>query len=80
MTELTCKELVELVTDYLDGSLSGLDRARFDMHLAGCPACTAYVAQFEKVIELTGMLEPGDISPTARDTLLAEFSAWKSSS
>ncbi|MFN8223985.1 MAG: zf-HC2 domain-containing protein [Gaiellales bacterium] len=75
--DLSCQELVELVTAYLDGGLSETDRRRFDDHLTECPGCTAYVAQLEKVIELAGTLEPDDLSPAARDALLAEFRDWK---
>jgi len=79
MSELTCQELVELVTDYLEGALPASEQARFDEHLAGCAACTIYVAQFKTVIDLTGTLMPDDVTPEARDALLAEFRAWKSS-
>jgi anti-sigma factor RsiW len=78
MSELTCQELVELVTEYLDGTLAAADRARFDEHLAECEGCTIYVAQFEQVISLTGTLEPDDVTAEARDALLAQFRAWKS--
>jgi anti-sigma factor RsiW len=80
VSELTCQELVELVTEYLEGRLPETDRRRFDEHLAACAACTTYVAQFERVIELTGTLEPTDVTPAARDALLGEFRAWKSTS
>jgi len=79
MSELTCKELVELVTEYLEGTLPAAERQRFDEHLAGCAACTRYVAQFKTVIELTGRLHPEDVTPDARAALLAEFRSWKSS-
>lgn len=79
MNDLTCQELVEIVTEYLDGTLSPADRQRFDEHLAGCEGCTSYVAQIEKVVELTGTLEADDLAPDARETLLAEFRAWKDS-
>ena len=59
MSELTCRDLVELVTDYLEGSLSRRDRARFDAHLAGCANCTEYVKQFRETIRLTGTLRRG---------------------
>lgn len=42
---MSCQELVELVTDYLEGALSEEDRARFDEHLAECAGCRAYLAQ-----------------------------------
>jgi anti-sigma factor RsiW len=77
MADLTCRELVELVTDYLDGSLSRRDRKRFEQHIAGCPNCTEYVAQFRETIRLTGTLREQDLSKDAADELLAVFAAWK---
>jgi anti-sigma factor RsiW len=75
---LTCRELVELVTAYLDGSLSRRDRARFDAHIDGCDHCTAYLAQFRETIRLTGTLRAEELDPVARDTLLEQFRDWKS--
>jgi anti-sigma factor RsiW len=74
---LVCRELVELVTDYLEGTLSRRDRARFDAHIAACPHCTQYLAQFRETLRLTGMLREGDVSPEAAQALLAEFRNWK---
>ena len=75
--ELTCKELVELVTEYLDGSLSRRNRARFEAHLAGCTNCTQYLEQFRETIRLTGTLRESDVSPEAEAALLAQFESWK---
>ena len=75
--KLTCRELVELVTDYLDGSLSRRDRARFEAHIAACGNCTQYVEQFRETIRLTGTLRETDVSPEAEAALLAQFEAWK---
>jgi anti-sigma factor RsiW len=77
---LTCQELVELVTDYLDGALSRNDRARFDAHIAACTNCREYLAQFQQTIALTGMLREDDVDPAARDTLLAQFREWRNTS
>ena len=74
---LACRELVELVTEYLDGSLSRRDRARFDAHIAGCPNCTAYLEQFRETIRLTGTLRAEDVEPAAREELLDAFRGWK---
>ena len=74
---LTCRELVELVTEYLDGSLSRRDRARFDGHIAGCPNCTAYLEQFRETIRLTGTLRVEDVDDAARDELLETFRSWR---
>jgi anti-sigma factor RsiW len=77
MADLTCQELVELVTDYLEGSLSRRDRRRFEKHIAGCTNCSEYVAQFRETIRLTGTLREQDISRDAADELLGVFAAWK---
>jgi anti-sigma factor RsiW len=77
---LTCQELVELVTDYLDGALSRADRARFEAHIAACTNCREYLAQFQQTIALTGMLKEDDVDPAARDALLAQFSEWRNAS
>lgn len=74
---LTCKELVELVTNYLEGALDSDARARFDSHLAECSGCTAYLQQMQKTILLTRRLREDDILPPARDELLNVFRNWK---
>jgi anti-sigma factor RsiW len=51
-TELVCRELVELVTEYLSGTLSAPQKARFEQHLASCPPCTAYMAQVRTTLDL----------------------------
>ena len=76
---LTCKQLVELVTEYLDGTLPQVDRERFEAHLAVCPPCDTYLAQMRQTIHMTGQLREEDIEPSARDRLLDLFHQWKSS-
>ncbi len=56
MTMMTCKQLVEWVTEYLEGKLPDAERARFDEHLELCPGCRDYLAQFRATIRLTGQL------------------------
>ena len=75
--KLTCRELVELVTEYLEGTLSRRDRARFDAHLGACTNCTHYVEQFRETVRLTGTLGESDVSPEAAEALLAQFAEWK---
>jgi anti-sigma factor RsiW len=75
---LTCKELVELVTAYLEGALRGRRRRRFEAHLSGCDGCTAFVAQMRETIRLTGQLREDDLPPDRRDALLAAFRDWRS--
>ena len=74
---LTCRELVELVTDYLEGALPGAEVERFESHLAICPGCSTYVDQFRETIRLTGTLPESDVSAEAAAALLAQFEAWR---
>ncbi len=75
--ELTCRELVELVTDYLERSLTPEERMRFEEHLLICEGCSAYVDQLRKTIEVVGALQEDSIPLQMRDNLLAAFRAWK---
>jgi anti-sigma factor RsiW len=75
---LSCQELVELVTDYLEDALSPADRARFDAHIAGCEGCTMYLRQMREMLELLGELTTDSISPQAEAELRATFRDWKS--
>jgi anti-sigma factor RsiW len=75
--ELTCQELVEIVTDYLEGAMPTDERLRFEEHLVVCPGCEAYVAQMRETIRLAGALREEDIAPAARDRLLETFRDWK---
>ncbi|MEA2425721.1 MAG: hypothetical protein QOH13_2131 [Thermoleophilaceae bacterium] len=73
---MTCQELVELVTEYLEGTLSRRDRRRFEKHIRDCHWCTRYIEQMRVTIRTVGRLEEESISPDARDGLLAVFSDW----
>jgi anti-sigma factor RsiW len=74
--ELTCRELVELVTDYLEDRLARQDRARFEVHLAECEYCATYVEQMGQTIRTLGRLPEESLSPEARDALLEAFRHW----
>lgn len=75
--ELTCKELVELVTDYLDGKLSAEDERRFSEHLALCEGCNAYLQQMRITIATLGKLTEQSISAEAKEKLVHAFRNWK---
>jgi anti-sigma factor RsiW len=75
--DLVCREAVELVTDYLEGALGGRDRARFEAHLAGCPHCTAYLAQMRATLDALGRIEPERLEPEVQDELVALFRRWQ---
>jgi len=51
--DLTCQELVELVTDYLDGALTEAERMRFEAHVSACEGCDRYVDQIRTTVALT---------------------------
>jgi anti-sigma factor RsiW len=74
--DLTCQELVELVTDYFDGALTPADRERFVAHLAECEGCVNHVRQVEKTITAVGALREQHLQPDTRDALLAAFRNW----
>lgn len=74
--DLVCQQAVELVTDYLEGTLSRRDRRRFEAHLRACPNCTAYLEQIKATIELAGRIEPDDLSPDARTELTDLYRRW----
>ena len=77
LPELPCRDLVELVTEYLEDRLSAVDRARFDAHLAECEACRAFLEQFRQTIRTLGRLPEESLSDHARISLLAAFRGWR---
>ena len=77
--DLTCKELVELITGYLEGTLRGRRLRRFESHLAACDGCTRYLAQMEMTIRVTGTLTQEQVTDEQRSVLLAAFRNWKAS-
>lgn len=74
---LTCSELVELVTDYLEEMLQPAERARFEAHIEECKGCSIYLDQMRATIQLAGKLTAQSLSPTARRELLALFRNWR---
>lgn len=75
--DLPCRELVEIVTDYLEDRLPPHDRHRFEEHLLSCSGCANYVEQMREVIRLTGRLRTEDVPLEARDELVRAFRSWK---
>jgi anti-sigma factor RsiW len=73
IVDLTCRELVELVSDYLEDDLDREGRARFERHLAACDGCAAYLEQMRTTIAIAGRLREDDIDPAIRERLLAAF-------
>jgi anti-sigma factor RsiW len=75
--DLTCQQLVELVTSYVEGTLTPADRARFEGHLASCQGCRNYLDQMRKTIAIVGKLSEDAIAPEAQQQLLDAFRNWK---
>ena len=76
-TELTSQELVELVTDYLEGALPTHDRLDFERHLVWCSWCRDYLDQMRTTIALTGTPELAEPESPMREQLLDAFRDWK---
>lgn len=79
MSDLSCQELVELVTAYLEGTLSDIDRKRFELHLTECDGCTHYLAQMQRTIALIGKLSDESFPSSQREALLRAFRSWRMS-
>jgi anti-sigma factor RsiW len=75
---LVCQEMVELVTGYLEGTLSRAQRRRFEAHLAGCENCTEYLDQMRRTIRATGRLREEDLTPEMREEFGALYQRWRS--
>ena len=75
--QLTCQELVELVTDHLEGALDPYDELRFEAHLRTCAHCVDYVEQIRIVVEALGRLDEQPLPDALRDRLIATFHVWK---
>jgi anti-sigma factor RsiW len=75
--DLVCREVVELVSDYLEGALDERDRVRFEAHLAKCDGCSAYLDQMRRTIALAGTLTPEALEPPYRARLLEAFRDWR---
>jgi anti-sigma factor RsiW len=76
-SEMTCQELVELITEYLEGTLAPSERLRFDAHLSTCSGCAAYIEQMRTTIRMLGKLSENSMSADAQRELLATFRSWK---
>ncbi len=79
LEQLSCQELVELVTGYLEGALAEEERLDFDRHLDTCDGCREYVEQMRATVALTGELHAADLTPEAEEALLGAFRDWKAS-
>lgn len=74
---LSCQQMTELVTDYLEKRLTLLDRVRFNLHLGLCRHCRSYLEQMRTTIHLLGRVPSQEEGPTVPDALLRRFASWK---
>jgi anti-sigma factor RsiW len=74
---LNCRELVELVTDYLEGAMPPAQRARFEAHIATCDGCAVYLRQIRETIVVLGTLPADPLSREAEDELRTGFRDWQ---
>jgi Putative zinc-finger len=75
--DLTCRQLVELVTEYLEGTLTPGERDRFEQHVILCDGCAFYLDQMRTTIAVTGSLTEDSVTPEAQESLLRVFRDWK---
>ncbi len=75
--ELTCQQLVELITDYVEGVLPPAERLQFEQHLAICSGCRTYLDQMQQVIWALGRAAGAELSPDERTLMLDLFRDWK---
>jgi anti-sigma factor RsiW len=71
--DLSCQQAVELVTDYLEGTLSRRDRRKLERHLRACDGCDAYLEQVRAVQVATGRVGPEDLDATTLEGLVRLF-------
>jgi anti-sigma factor RsiW len=74
---LVCRQAVDLMADYLDGTLDGHDRQRLETHLRGCPHCSEYLAQLRATIAALGRPEPATLSDKALDEIVTLYRRWR---
>jgi anti-sigma factor RsiW len=74
---LTCRELVELVTEYFEGTLSPRERGRFEEHIMSCPPCRAHLEHMRQTIRLLGSIPEETVPPDAEEALVAALRGWK---
>jgi anti-sigma factor RsiW len=73
----SCREVVGLVTGYLEGSLPVDERVRFERHVAICPPCRGYLAKLRETLRLAGNLREEELDEDMRRALLATLGDWK---
>ena len=76
--DITCRQAVRLITEYLEDALERDDRARLEAHLAECDNCNEHLRQIRITVAVTGRLREEDLDPLAREDLMALYRRWQS--
>jgi anti-sigma factor RsiW len=76
---LTCQQVVELMTDYVEGVLLPDERGRFEAHLAHCDACARYLEQLRATLDVLAQMTPPEPDPVLREELVAFYRRYRSS-
>ena len=74
---LSCREIVQLVTEYLEGTMPPETRLRFERHVAICPPCRGFLGQMRETLRVSGELPEESLSPETREALLEAFRDWE---
>jgi len=74
---MNCRQVVELMTDYIEGILSTDERDRFEEHIAGCDGCRAYLAQMQTARNLAHRLADEPLPESIERELLDAFRNWR---
>lgn len=75
---IICKQFTEVITDYLEGTLTWKERLRFHIHLGFCVGCRRYLRQMKQTIETLGKLPQEPLPPHIQEELLQRFRTWRS--
>jgi anti-sigma factor RsiW len=74
---ISCQEVVELVNDYLDGTLPPEEATLFEEHVNFCDGCEWYLDQMRTTVATVGRITEEEVPPETRDRLLDAFRDWK---
>jgi len=74
---MKCREVVELMTDYLEGALTAPDRERFEQHIVGCDGCRAYLQQLRLTLRAMRSFEATPIPERVQKELVQAFRSWR---
>jgi hypothetical protein len=73
---ISCQEVVELVNDYLERTLSPEQASLFEQHINFCDGCDGYLAQMRATVSTVGRVSEEELTPEAREKLLGAFREW----